>query len=332
MVPLRPFDYERPWNIDAALAAVRDTPGAMYLGGGTNLIDLMRLGVLAPELLVDVSRLPFDRVEETGDGGLVIGAAVRSADLASHLGVRRRYPVLAQAALSVGSAQIRNMGTVAGNLLQRTRCAYFTDVTKPCNKREPGSGCPAVDGVHRNLAVVGYSPSCVATHPSDLAVAFAALDAVVRIEGATGPRRVPITAFYRDPGDDPRQDTVLEHADLITGIEVPPAGAAAHSAYRKVCDRTSFAFAVVSVAVVLEVTAGAVRDCRIALGGVAPKPWRAERAEEVLYGADATEENFARAARTEPAGARPLRDNGYKVPLVRNLLTRTLIDLAKKGA
>lgn len=327
---MRPFDYERPWNIDAALATVRDTPGAMYLGGGTNLIDLMRLGVLAPELLVDVSGLPFDRVEETGDGGLVIGAAVRTADLATHLGVRRRYPVLAQAALSVGSGQIRNMGTVAGNLLQRTRCAYFSDISKPCNKREPGSGCPAMEGVHRNLAIVGYSPSCVATHPSDLAVALAALDAVVRVEGAAGPRRLPITGLYRDPGDDPRRDTVLEHADLITGIEVPPTGAE-RSRYRKVCDRTSFAFAVVSVAVVLEVTGGVVRECRVAFGGVAPKPWRAERAEEALYGADATEENFARAARTEPAGARPLRDNAYKVPLVRNLLTRTLTELATEG-
>lgn len=328
---MRPFDYDRPGRVDAAVAAVRDAPGAMYLGGGTNLVDLMRLGVLEPELLVDVRGLPFDRVEETGDGGLLIGAAVRGTDLAAHEAVRRRYPVLAQAVLSGGSGQLRNMATVAGNLLQRTRCPYFTDITKPCNKRELGSGCPAVEGVHRNLAIVGYSPACVATHPSDLAVALAVLDAVVRVEGAAGPRRIPLTGLYRRPGDDPRRDTVLEHADLITGIEVPGPGGL-RSRYRKVTDRTSFAFAVVSVAAVLDVAEGTVRDCRIAFGGIAPMPWRATAAEAMLRGADATEENLVRAAGAEPAGAHPLRDNAFKVPLARNLLTRTLTELAAEGS
>jgi len=328
---MRPFDYDRPRHVDAALATMRDAPGAMYLGGGTNLVDLMRLGVLTPDRLVDVRGLPLDRIEETGDGGLLIGAAVRGADLAAHEAVRRRYPVLAQAALSAGSGQLRNMATVAGNLLQRTRCPYFTDITKPCNKRELGSGCPAREGEHRDLAIVGHSAACVATHPSDLAVALAALDAVVLVAGVAGPRRVPLSGLYRPPGDDPRRDTVLEHADLVTGIELPPAGTA-RSRYRKVTDRSSFAFAVVSVAVALDLDGGLVRDCRIALGGVAPMPWRATRAEEALRGAEAVELNFARVARTEPAGARPLRDNAFKVPLVRNLLTRTLTELAAEGS
>jgi len=328
---MRPFDYDRPRHVDAALAAMRGSPGAMYLGGGTNLVDLMRLGVLTPDRLVDVRGLPLDRIEETGDGGLLIGAAVRGTDLAAHEAVRRRYPVLAQATLSAGSGQLRNMATVAGNLLQRTRCPYFADVTRPCNKREPGSGCPAREGAHRDLAIVGYSAACVATHPSDLAVALAVLDAVVRVEGEAGPRRVPLSGLYRPPGDDPRRDTVLEHADLITGIEVPPAGTS-RSRYRKVTDRGSFAFAVVSVAVALDLDGGLVRDCRIAFGGIAPMPWRATRAEEALRGAEAVELNFARAARAEPAGARPLRDNGFKVPLARNLLTRTLTELAAEGS
>ncbi|MEV5412008.1 xanthine dehydrogenase family protein subunit M [Thermopolyspora sp. NPDC052614] len=335
---MRPFDYERPRRVEAALAAVEQTPGAVYLGGGTNLVDLMRLGVVEPECLVDVTGLPCDRIEEDG-GGLRIGAAVRIGDLAAHPAVRRRFPMLAQAALRGGSGQIMNMATVAGNLLQRTRCPYFNDVTKPCNKREPGSGCPARNGEHRNLAIIGHSAACVATHPSDLAVALAALDATVCVEGVAGPRRVPLTGLYRPPGDDPRRDTVLEPADLITGIEVPAPRVTARSRYRKVSDRASFAFAVVSVAVVLDLgvrndgeTGGlaegrAVRDCRIVFGGIAPMPWRAVRAEEELRGARAAEPDFARAARAELAAARPLRDNAFKVPLARNLLVRTLTEL-----
>lgn len=328
---MRPFDYDRPRHVDAALATMRDAPGAMYLGGGTNLVDLMRRGVLAPERLVDVTGLPCDRVDVADDGGLTIGAAVRIADLAAHWTVRRRYPALALAALRIGSGQIMNMATVAGNLLQRTRCPYFQDVTKPCNKREPGSGCPAREGEHRNLAIIGYSDACVATHASDLAVALLALDAAVLIEGVGGPRRVPIADLYLPPGDDPRRETVLAPADLITAIEVPAPSPTARSRYRKVSDRASFAFAVVSVAVALDLgeDGRAVRDCRIAFGGIAPRPWRAARAERELRGAEPVEGEFARAARAELASARPLRDNAFKLPLARNLLVRTLIELTE---
>jgi xanthine dehydrogenase YagS FAD-binding subunit len=236
---------------------------------------------------------------------------------------------VARAVLTGASGQLRNLATVGGNLLQRTRCLYFQDVQKPCNKRMPGSGCPARDGEHRNLAILGHSEECVATHPSDLAVALAALDAVVLVETASGPAAVPVTAFFRPPGHEPGRETVLEHGDLVTGVELPPSDLAARSVYRKVRDRASFAFALVSIAAALEVRDGIVEDVRLALGGVASMPWRARRAEEALRGAVATEESFARGAETELASARPLRDNGFKVELARRLIVRTLVDLAE---
>ncbi|GAA4637004.1 xanthine dehydrogenase family protein subunit M [Actinoallomurus vinaceus] len=301
-------------------------PGSMYLGGGTNLVDLMRLGVARPDLLVDVSRLPYDRIEEA-DGGLRVGAAVRNTDLAVHPVVRARYPMLARSVLSGASGQVRAMATVAGNLLQRTRCPYFQDVSKPCNKREPGSGCPAIDGHHHNLAILGYSEHCVATHPSDLAVALAALDARVLVTGPGGDRAIPMPGLHRLPDDRPDRDTVLEPGDLITTVELPPPPPGV-SRYRKVRERASFAFALVSIAAVLDVSDdGTVRDCRLALGGVAHAPWRAYRAEEALRGAPARAEEFARAADAELAQARPLAHNGYKVPLAHNLIVRTLQEL-----
>jgi xanthine dehydrogenase YagS FAD-binding subunit len=326
---VRAFRYEQPTDAESAVALLSERPDAKFLGGGTNLVDLMRLGVETPDLLVDVSRLVQTGVEETDRGGLWIGAAVSNSDLAVDARVRERYPVLAEALLNGASGQLRNLATVGGNLLQRTRCLYFQDVTKPCNKRKPGTGCPAREGEHRNLAVLGWSEHCVATHPSDMAVALAALDAIVHVEGLRGSRSIPLVELHRLPGDEPQRDTVLEHGELVVAVELPPSELARRSRYRKVRERASFSFAVVSVAAALDVADDTVRDVRLALGGVAHKPWRATRAEEALRGRPATEEAFARAAETELAAARTLRDNGYKVGLARNLIVRTLLDLAE---
>jgi xanthine dehydrogenase YagS FAD-binding subunit len=326
---VRPFEYQRVTEPGEAVAALARRPEARFLAGGTNLVDLMRLGVEEPELLVDVSRLGADLVEETEDGGLLIGAGVRNSDLAADHRVREAYPVLSQALLNGASGQLRNLATVGGNLLQRTRCIYFQDVTKPCNKRAPGSGCPAIEGEHANLAIFGHSEHCVATHPSDMAVALAALDAVVHVEGASGPRSIPLVGFHRLPGDEPDHDTVLEHGELITAVELPPLDAARRSLYRKARERRSFAFALVSVAVALELDGHEVRDSRIALGGVAHVPWRATRAEQVLRGRRLTEELAGEAAEAELAHASPLRDNAFKVPLARQMIVRSLLDLVE---
>jgi xanthine dehydrogenase YagS FAD-binding subunit len=326
---VKPFRYERAADVAGAVALLAESPRAMFLGGGTNLVDLMRLGVEAPDLLVDVTGLPHDRVEETARGGLRIGAGMRNSDLAAHPRVRERYPVLAEALLNGASGQLRNVATVGGNLMQRTRCPYFQDVTKPCNKREPGSGCPAREGEHRNLAILGWSEQCVATHPSDMAVALTALDAVVHLEGALGTRSIPLLDFHRLPGREPQRDTVLERGELITAVECPPLAWARRSRYAKVRERASFAFALVSVAAAVDVDDKTVRDVRLAIGGVAHKPWRATRAEEMLRGAPATEESFARAAQAELAAARPLRDNAFKVSLAHNLVVRTLLELTE---
>jgi xanthine dehydrogenase YagS FAD-binding subunit len=330
---MRPFAYERADDATAAVAAVAQ-PGTMYLGGGTNLVDLMKLGVETPERLVDVSRLPHDRIEGAPGGGLRIGAAVRNSQLAADRAVRERYPLLARAMLSGASGQLRNVATIGGNLLQRTRCGYFQDVSKPCNKRRPGSGCPAREGDHRNLAILGHSEACGATPPSDMAGALAAIGAEVHVTGPDGERTIPIPGLHRLPGDEPQRDTVLDPGELITAIEVEPLSPAlaARSTYRKVRDRASFSFAVLSVAAAVEVSDGTVRDCRIALGAVAHGPWRAWRAEESLRGAPATEASFAAAADAELARAEPLRDNAFKVSLARNLLVATLADLCEEVA
>jgi xanthine dehydrogenase YagS FAD-binding subunit len=326
---MRPFAYERARDAAGALAACAEVPGARYLAGGTNLVDLMKLGVEQPARLVDVSRLAMDAIEELPDGGLRIGANVRNSDLAVSHSVRERYPLLSQALLSGASGQLRNRATVAGNLLQRTRCSYFQDVSKPCNKRDPGSGCPAREGDHRNLAILGHSPSCVATHPSDMAVAMAAIGGEVQVLGPRGTRAIPLGGLHRLPGDEPQRDTVLEPGDLITAVELTPMPFARRSHYRKVRDRASFSFAVVSLAAAVDVRSGTVCECRIAFGGLAHVPWRALRAEELLRGAPATQESFARAADAELEQAQPLRDNAFKVTLARNLLVRTLSDLCE---
>ncbi|MGW2329502.1 FAD binding domain-containing protein [Streptomyces sp. NPDC001700] len=330
---MKPFRYEHADTVSAAVTALAEEPGAAYLAGGTNLVDLMRLEVATPEVLIDVRRLTSDRIEELPDGALRIGAAVTGSDLAADRRVRRRYPVLSQAVLAGASGQLRNLATTGGNLLQRTRCPYFQNVTTPCNKRAPGSGCSALEGHQRDMAILGASPSCVATHPSDMAVALAALDAVVCVQGVQGQtpdgeRRVPLTELHRLPGDSPEQDTVLRRGELITAVELPPPDFATTSRYRKVRDRASYAFALVSVAAALDVAdGGTVRDVRIALGGVAHKPWRAWKAEESLRGAPATWDSFRDAAAAELAQADPLPGNAFKVALARNTLVATLLDL-----
>ncbi len=325
---MQPFEYQQPSDAAGAVATVAGTEGAVFLGGGTNVVDLMKLGVETPDLLVDVTRLPMDRIHRTDEGGLRIGAGVRNSDLAVDPRVRAEYPVLSQALLAGASGQLRNMATVGGNLLQRTRCLYFQDVTKPCNKRRPGSGCPARTGDHRNLAIIGGSQHCIATHPSDMAVALAALGAIVHVQGAAGGRTLSLDELYRLPGDEPDRDTTLARGDLITAVELPPLGFARHSAYRKVRDRASYAFAVTSVAAALDVADGQVRDVRLALGAVAPVPWRARRAEQALLGRPAAEETFRSAVDAELAAAAPLRQNAFKVPLVSNVVTAVLSQLA----
>jgi len=325
---MTPFTYERADDAAGAVALVAARPGAAYVAGGTNLVDHLRLGITHPEALVDVSRLPLDHVRRDDDGGLRIGATVRNSDLAAHPDVRRDYPVVAQALLAGASGQIRNAATTAGNLLQRTRCSYFQDRSTPCNKREPGSGCSALAGFRRMHAILGASDQCIATHPSDLAVALAALDAEVVALGPSGERRIPFGDLHRLPGDQPHRDTVLEPGELVTEVVLPALPIARRSTYRKVRERASYAFALVSVAAAIEVEAGTVRDVRIALGGVAHKPWRATIAEEALRGAEAGEDSFRAAAAAELAEADPLPDLAWKVTLARNTIVATLRRLA----
>ncbi|MGI6875941.1 MULTISPECIES: FAD binding domain-containing protein [Amycolatopsis] len=321
---MKPFTYDSPADADTAVRTVAADPSAVFLAGGTNLVDHLKLGVARPGRLVDVTHLTSTEITER-DGLLSIGAGVRNSDLAADPRIRSRYPVLAESLLAGASGQLRNMATTGGNPLQRTRCAYFQDVTTPCNKREPGSGCSAIGGYTRYHAILGASEHCVATHPSDLAVALAALDAEVSVLGPDGERTIPFTELHRLPGDTPERDTVLAHGDLITSIDLPapPAG---KQRYRKVRDRASYAFALVSVAAVLAVEDGTIVDARIAFGGVAHKPWRAWQAEDVLRGAPATEATFRAAAEEELAQARPLPGNEFKVPL----LTRTLVSVLRE--
>jgi xanthine dehydrogenase YagS FAD-binding subunit len=327
---MKPYHYEQARDIPGAVAALAEQPNAKYLAGGTNLVDLMKLEIMTPDVLVDVRRLTSDRIEETEDGGVRIGAAVTNSNLAADRTIRSRYPVLSQALLSGASGQLRNLATTGGNLLQRTRCVYFYDTTTPCNKREPGSGCSAIEGHNKDHAILGASEHCVATHPSDMAVAMTALEAFVNVHGPDGERRIPIEDLHRLPGDEPERDTTLEHGELITAVDLPPLDFAYNSKYRKVRERASYAFALVSVAAALDVEDGVVRDVRLALGGVAHKPWRATKAEEALRGEPAGEENFRAAAEIELEDARPLRENAFKVPLARNVITRTLLELSEE--
>lgn len=329
---MKSFDYVRATSVREAATAYARRPGACYLGGGTNLVDLMKLGVQAPETVIDISRLPLDHVEELPGAVLRAGATVRNSDLAAHVLVRTRYPVLSQALLAGASGQLRNVATTGGNLLQRTRCPYFQDLTKPCNKREPESGCGALEGGTRDAAVLGHSPSCVATHPSDMSVALAALDAQVELLSAEGERRVALTEFHRLPGDRPEQDTVLRPGELITGVLIPPRAAGLPSAYRKARDRASYAFALASVAAVLDLDEeGVVRHVALAFGGLAHRPWRARRTEEALEGAVFSEAAVVEGLEAELSAARPLADNGFKVPLAQNLAREVLLRLAGEG-
>jgi len=327
---VKPFRYERAEDISGAVATLARERSGEFLAGGTNLVDLMKLDVMKPAVLVDVRLLTSTAIEDLPDGRLRIGAAVTNSELAADQRIRARYPMLSQALLSGASGQLRNLATTGGNLLQRTRCAYFYDTTTPCNKREPGTGCSALEGCNSDHAILGASQYCVATHPSDMAVAMTALDAVVRIQGPGGEREIPVTELHRLPGEDPERDTTLEHAELVTAVDLPPSTFSASSTYRKVRERASYAFALVSVAAALQVADGVVRDARIALGGVAHKPWRAHKAEDAMRGRPAVEESFRAAAEAELAAAAPLRGNAYKAPLAANLVTRTLLDLSER--
>jgi xanthine dehydrogenase YagS FAD-binding subunit len=329
---VRPFAYVSAPDVDTAVRALASEPGAKLLGGGTNLVDLMRGDVERPATVVDISRVPLTHVEELPDGGVRIGAMVRNSHLAAHRLIRTRYPVLTQAILSGASGQLRNMATVGGNLMQRTRCLYFYDGDAACNKRKPGSGCDAVGGFHRGTAVLGTSEACIAAHPSDMCVALAALDAVVEVQSVRGSRRVPLTELHRLPGDTPDVETALGADELITAVELPASPVAAVSRYRKVRDRASYAFALVSVAAALDVRDGTIADVRVAFGGVAPKPWRAHEAERVLRGAPATEESFRRAADAELATAVARPQNEFKIELARRTLVATLRQLATEGS
>ncbi|GGV28717.1 oxidoreductase [Streptomyces longisporoflavus] len=329
---MREFGYERASDVPGALALLGAAPDARVLGGGTNLVDLMKTGVERPGLLVDVRELPLDRIEVTDDGGLRIGATVTNSDLAVDPEVRRRYPALAEAVLAGASGQLRNMATVGGNLLQRTRCGYFADLSKPCNKREPGSGCPAVTGEHHNHAILGATEHCVAVHPSDMGVALAAFDAVVSYETAEGTGELPLADFYLAVGSTPHLETALPSGALITAITLPPAPVAARSRYRKVRERASYAFAIGSIAAALDVRDGVVHEVRLAFGAVASRPWRAWAAERALTGGPATAEAFAAAADAELAAAQTLPDNGYKVTLMRNLVVALLTELTEEAS
>jgi xanthine dehydrogenase YagS FAD-binding subunit len=329
---MKPFRYERATDMAEAVATLAAEPGGAFLAGGTNLVDLMKVGVVEPDLLVDVRRLASATIEDLPDGALRVGAAVTNSDLAADRRIRSRYPVLSEALLSGASGQLRNVATVGGNLLQRTRCVYFYDTTTPCNKRQPGSGCSAIGGYTRYHAILGASASCIATHPSDMAVGLLALDATVLVLGPNGERSIPLSEFHRLPGDEPQRDTVLAHGELITAVDLPRLPFAERSRYYKVRDRASYAFALVSVAAALDLADGVVQDARIALGGVAHKPWRATLAEASLRGAPATEDSFLRAADEELARAEPLAGNAFKVPLLRNTLTKVLRQLVQGGA
>jgi xanthine dehydrogenase YagS FAD-binding subunit len=326
---VRPFAYISAPDVATAVRAIAAEPGAKLIGGGTNLVDLMRQDVERPPTVVDISGVPLTGIDELPDGGLRIGALVRNSRLAAHPAVRARFPVLAQALLSGASGQLRNMATVGGNLLQRTRCLYFVDRTAACNKREPGSGCAALGGFHRGAAVLGTSEHCIAAHPSDMAVALAALDAVVEVQSVRGTRDIPLVELHRLPGDTPHLETVLAADEMITAVALPPT--VGPSRYRKVRDRASFAFALVSVAAVLDVQDRTVAAVRLALGGVAAKPWRAYEAERVLTGGPATEEAFRAAAEAELAQAVGQPGNEFKIELARRAIAATLHQVLTEG-
>ena len=331
---MNPFTYSRASDAQQAVADISKKPQTKFLGGGTNLIDLMKMGVETPARLIDINRIPLTQVEELPDGkGVRIGALVRNSDLAEHPLIKLRYPVLSEAILAGASPQLRNLATTGGNLLQRTRCYYFYDPAFPaCNKRKPGSGCGALEGFNRIHAILGQSEQCIATHPSDMCVAMAALDAVVRVQGAKGEREIVFADFHRLPGNTPERDTNLGPDELITAVDLPASKFAVRSHYLKVRDRASYAFALVSVAAAMDLGAdGTIQAVRIALGGVAHKPWRAEKAEKELVGKNADEQTFRAAAEAELAGAKGYKYNSFKIELAKRTIVRALSTVVAMG-
>ncbi len=326
---MKDFTYSRPDTEQAALALIGNAPFSSFLGGGTNLVDLLRENIAQPDALIDITRLPLDKIEELPDGGLRIGALVRNSHLAGDPLVRERYPVLSQAILMGASAQLRNMATTGGNLLQRTRCYYFYDSSARCNKRSPGSGCDAIEGFNRIHAILGASTACIATHPSDMCVAMAALDAKINVRGPRGERTIRFEDFHRLPGDTPSQDTNLAGDELILSVDLPAAPWAARSLYRKVRDRASYAFALVSVAAALELEGETIKNVRIALGGVAHKPWRALTAERFLTGKTLDESTLVQASALELEAAQPQSHNAFKIELAKRTIVRVLTELAR---
>jgi len=328
---MRPFKFSSANDARNAVQTIAANTDAKFLAGGTNILDLMKEDVMRPTELVDVSRLNLTQIK-SANGGLSLGALAKNTDTANHPLVRQNYPLLSQAILAGASQQIRNMATNGGNLLQRTRCSYFYDVAMPCNKREPGSGCGALEGINRMHAIFGWSEKCVAVYPSDMSIALVALDAVVKVQGANGAERsIPFADFHRLPGDNPEKDTNLIHGELITAIELPKNNFAGKSYYLKVRDRASYAFALVSVAAALEMNGSKIKQARIAIGGVAHKPWRALQAEKMLVGKEATEANFRQAAEAEMKNAKPLEHNKFKVELGNRGIVRAL-QMAMNGA
>jgi len=324
------FEFSRPTDTTAAIAGAAQSKTSQqgadvrFVAGGTTLIDLMKLNVETPARLIDVNRLPLDKIEVTPEGGLKIGATVRNSDLANHPTVQRDYAVLSQAILSGASAQLRNMATTAGNLLQRTRCAYFRDTAMPCNKRDPGTGCPAITGSNRTLAILGTSEQCIATNPSDMCVAMAALEATIHIQGSKGSRSIPIGDFHLLPGSTPNRETVLEPGDLITHVTLPRATAGSKQVYLKLRDRASYEFALASAAIVIAIADRKVTRARIALGGVGTKPWRSPEAEAALVGKSADIVNFRKAAEAAMRDAKPQSENKFKIELAKRCLTHAL--------
>lgn len=327
---MKAFEFYRPADAQAAISTAAHASTAQqgadvrFIAGGTTLIDLMKLNVETPARVLDINRLPFDRIESTEDGGLKIGATARNSDLANHPSVRRDYSVLSQAILNGASAQLRNMATTAGNLLQRTRCMYFRDTSMPCNKREPGTGCAAITGVNRMLAVLGTSQHCIASNPSDMCVAMAALEATIHIQGQNGRRTIPFADFHLLPGNTPHRETVLEPGDLITHVTLPPPVNGSKQLYLKLRDRASYEFALASAAIVISVSGGKVSRVRIALGGVGTKPWRSEEAETALVGQAADKASFRKAAEAAMRDAKPQSQNGFKIELAKRCLTHAL--------
>jgi xanthine dehydrogenase YagS FAD-binding subunit len=322
------FQYARASDVSDAVRQIAADPSAKFIAGGTNLLDLMKEDVERPTRLIDISRLPLKTVEETRDGGLRIGALVPNSDLAWHPKIEQRYPLLSSAILAGASAQLRNMASTGGNLLQRTRCYYFYDTATPCNKREPGSGCSAIPGVNRIHAILGTSEACIAVHPSDMCVALAALEAKVHVAGPSGERVIAFADFHRLPGDTPQRDTNLDPSEIITAVELPARGFAANYSYLKIRDRLSYAFALVSVAAALELDGGSIKDARLSLGGVAHKPWRDPEAEAALRGQPANQTTFARAADLLLRDAKGFAHNTFKIDLARRAIVRALTQAA----